>query len=127
VRDGEIDPAANPRAAMIAVARELYRERRRRDALFGDAELFGEPAWDILLDLYVATHDGRTIPVTSACIAASVPVTTALRWLGHLQSRDLIRRGPDPQDRRRTLVRLTDKGSALMEDYLGAAARGPVR
>jgi hypothetical protein len=36
-------------------------------------ELFKDPAWDILLDLYVARADGRGISVSSACIASGAP------------------------------------------------------
>jgi hypothetical protein len=43
--------------------------------------LFADPAWDILLDLAAARIDGRMVAVSSLCIAAAVPATTALRWI----------------------------------------------
>src|ERR1700712_4343686 len=47
------------RDTSVASAVEIYRFRRRRDAAFGaDADLFGEPAWDILLDLLKADAHG---------------------------------------------------------------------
>lgn len=106
--------------ARLAFARETYAIRRRRDRhLPGD--LFGEPTWDILLDLYVATREGRPVPTTSACIGADVPPTTALRWLRILEARGLVEREEDGRDGRRTFVRLSAQGLAAMDDWLHVA------
>ncbi len=106
--------------ALLAFARETYAVRRRRDRhLPGD--LFGEPTWDILLDLYVATREGRPVPTTSACIGANVPPTTALRWLRILETRGLVEREEDGRDGRRTFVRLSQRGLAAMDDWLHVA------
>lgn len=106
--------------AMLAFAREAYNIRRRR-ARFLPMDLFGEPTWDILLDLYVATRENRPVPTTSACIGANVPPTTALRWLRILETRGLVDREEDGRDGRRTFVRLSDQGLAAMEDWIRAA------
>jgi DNA-binding transcriptional ArsR family regulator len=106
--------------ALLAFARETYAVRRRRDRhLPGD--LFGEPTWDILLDLYVATREGRPVPTTSACIGANVPPTTALRWLRILEARGLVEREDDGRDGRRTFVRLSARGLAAMDNWLHVA------
>jgi hypothetical protein len=41
------------------VARSSYRERRRRSEIFDDQTLFGEPAWDIMLDLFIAPKNAN--------------------------------------------------------------------
>lgn len=110
----------NTADALLAFARETYRIRRRR-ARFLPADLFGEPTWDILLDLYVATRESRPVPTTSACIGAHVPPTTALRWLRILEARGLVEREEDGRDGRRTFVRLSVQGLAAMEGWLHAA------
>ncbi|WP_367186159.1 MarR family transcriptional regulator [Novosphingobium sp.] len=56
--------------------------------------------------------------MTSLCIAADVPPTTALRWIALLESEGLIERHPDPNDRRRTYIRLNDKMTAAMTRLL---------
>jgi hypothetical protein len=99
-------------------AKQAYRNRRRREQVFGDASLFGEPAWDIMLDLYVAAAQDKRIAVTSACIGSAVPATTALRWIKILEDRGLIEREVDEVDARRTFVRLSPRGCELMEEYL---------
>lgn len=96
----------------------LYKERRRREILFKDEDLFGEPAWDILLDLFIADVQGRPAGVSSACMGAAVPSTTALRWLSVLEHKGLIARELDPYDRRRTYVRITPAAYSKMSEYL---------
>lgn len=108
----------------VDAARMLYRARRWRDRLFGDPALFGEPGWDLLLDLYLARADGKRVPVTSACIGAAVPTTTALRWLGALEEQGLITRQSDNSDARRVFVELSDRANAAMDDWLSRYLRG---
>ena len=105
--------------AILNLARELYAERRRRSRFF-DIDLFGEPSWDILLDLYIAAREGRRVPTTSACIGAHVPPTTALRWLRMIEAKGLVERESDGRDGRRTFVGLSRKGLAAMDEFLGS-------
>jgi hypothetical protein len=71
--------------------RRVICARRKRVQFFGD-DLFGEPAWDILLDLFATHLTGGRVSTSSLCIAADVPSTTALRWIGVLCERDLLLR-----------------------------------
>ena len=109
-------------SSLLALARKLYALRRKRAAIFGEADLFGEPAWDILLDLYIAHGEDKPVSVSSACIGSAAPSTTGLRWLGVLVDTRLVLREHDPADQRRVLVRLSDEGKAAMERFLAAAA-----
>lgn len=102
---------------MMRLARQLYALRRRRANYF-DCTFFSEPAWDILLDLYIAHRDGRKVCITSACIAAAAPATTALRWVRHLEDEELVMRETDPDDGRRAYVRLSPAGITRMECLL---------
>ncbi len=115
-------PARHLRSA-LATARHVYWLRRQRAQLFGSPELFGEPAWDILLDLYIARAEGKPISVSSACIGSASPATTGLRWLAVLAEQGLITREADEHDQRRILVHLTERGLAAMERFL-TLARG---
>ena len=45
-----------------------------------------------------------------------------LRWLGVLADEGLVLREPDPDDQRRILVRLTERGARAMDEYFAAAA-----
>lgn len=95
----------------------LVSARADRDAIF-QAGLFSDPAWDMLLDLAVAEATGRPISVTSLCIASGAPTTTALRRIEDLKDAGLLDRIPDPQDRRRVLVHLTEEGRKRMEAFV---------
>ena len=104
--------------ALAARAKRLYQERRLREKFFRNADVFGEPAWDILLDLMIAKCLNKQISVTSACIASSAPLTTALRWIGAMVDGGLITRTSDEHDRRRAFVQLTENGYSMIKDYL---------
>jgi DNA-binding MarR family transcriptional regulator len=124
--DIEVDPhvlAWPPRAdggepgGSVALARKFYQLRRRRSAYF-DPTLFAEPAWDILLDLYVAESERRPVAVLTACLGAAAPQTTAIRWMRVLEMNGLIRRETDSNDARRIYVRLTEPTVRMMRSLL---------
>lgn len=85
-------------------------------------ELFADPAWDILLDLTRALLAGEEVSVSSVCIAAAVPTSTALRRVSRLTKAGLVRRWKDPRDHRRDLVALTDIAVSEMRAYLCAVS-----
>ncbi|MCW2336345.1 DNA-binding MarR family transcriptional regulator/ActR/RegA family two-component response regulator [Sphingobium sp. B2D3A] len=94
--------------ASAAEIRTLIRARRLRDE-FLPADLFADPAWDMLLDLLAARLAGQRVSVSSLCIAAAVPPTTALRWMTQLTERKILVRLADPTDGRRVFIDLTDE------------------
>lgn len=112
-----VDLAADP---LLARTEQIYRARRKRDKLF-DAQLFGEPAFDILLDLFISQRRGRRVSVTSCCIAAAAPPTTALRHIQRLEDALLIERQADRRDKRRSYVELTPIGLSLVERFFREA------
>ncbi|MCB2078066.1 MAG: response regulator transcription factor [Novosphingobium sp.] len=102
-----------------ATLRTIIASRNLRSRFF-PSQLFADPAWDILLDLARAKLEGQQVSVSSVCIAASVPMSTALRWVRQMTDAGLLRRWTDPKDRRRDLIALTDSTAAHMRDYLAA-------
>ena len=108
---------APSRADLIELARRIYDARRTRYRIF-DKRVFGEPAWDMLLALYIFPPRGEMLSVSSLSYSAFVPVTTGLRWQSTLMEHDLIERGPKGTDARRQFIRLTANGRELLEKYL---------
>lgn len=111
--EGGIDPSE---------IRSIIRRRRLRDQFF-DALLFADPAWDMLLDLMAARLERVQVAVSSLCIAAAVPPTTALRWIATMTEHGLFERVADPDDGRRIFIRLSDKAAQGMMRYFEAAGR----
>lgn len=116
VNDGADDHSDEPfcdNAALSILASKEYHDRRLRKENF-PGTVFGEPAWDILLDLFANGLQGKFVSITSACIAADVPATTGLRWVSILEKEGLVRKTPDANDRRRSWVGLTQLGFEKM-------------
>lgn len=108
---------------LLMLAKAHYAERRRR-IKFLPEQIFGEPSWDLLLDLFIAAREGKEVCTSSACLAAHVPQTTALRRLQLLEEQGLIERAGDPGDHRRTIIRLSVEGSLAMTRYFASIAAG---
>lgn len=102
---------------LATIAMSIYRARRRRSKFF-DASLFSEPAWDMLLDLFVANVRGRKVSVTSLCRAAEVSDATGLRWIEMLESKGLVRRRSVSEDGRLRFVELSDGGFEAVCKYV---------
>ena len=100
----------------------MLRLRRLRNNYFS-SELFADPAWDMLLDLTAAQLEGEKVAVSSLCIAAAVPPTTALRWIKTMCDAKLFERHADPLDGRRIFIGLSAGASTAMLAYLGAVKR----
>lgn len=96
--------------------RALIELRRKRDRFFG-AELFADPAWDILLELYASYLMQQRITISRLCLAAAVPSTTALRWIAQLEKLGFIERRQDPMDARRYFCSLTIAARESMDAY----------
>lgn len=111
-----IDPVATRSAERaLAVARVEMETRRRRRMVFGEDErLLGDPIWDGLLELFVAEADARLVSTTSLVLAMHLPSSTGLRWLDQMEERGLLTRGVDLSDRRRCLIRPTERARALV-------------
>jgi hypothetical protein len=111
-------PLPDPR-----LVKRIIRDRRMRSRYF-DAELFADPAWDILLDLTAARAEHRRVSVSSLCIAAGVPPTTALRWISQMVESGLLERTQDQEDKRRAFIALTDRTADAMARYFAEIGGG---
>jgi len=120
------DAVPDPRRGAVAIdaqaIRSVIRMRRLRDEYFA-ANLFGDPAWDMLLDLMAARLESKPVAVSSLCIAAAVPATTALRWIKRMTDEGLLVRRSDPEDGRRVFIELSDAAADAMMRYIETAHR----
>ena len=110
------EPAGDAPPVSLDTVRQVIRARRLRARHF-DEDLFADPAWDMLLDLLQAEIAQHRVPVSSLCIAAAVPATTALRWIKSMTDAGLFRRRADPHDGRRVFVELAPTASEALRRY----------
>jgi DNA-binding MarR family transcriptional regulator len=111
---GAADHAGNCSPQFV---RKVLAARAARQQFF-NPDLFADPAWDILLELYALRCEQHRTSVSKLCIAAAVPTTTALRWIEKLQSEGLLEREADKNDGRRVWVEITDQGFDSVKAYL---------
>jgi DNA-binding MarR family transcriptional regulator len=127
-------PGAPPAAIAVPVSasevpaiaaenlRAIIRARRIRSNHL-PADLFADPAWDMLLDLLQAEIVQHRVPVSSLCIAAAVPATTALRWIKTMTDRGLLVRRDDPHDGRRVFIEMAPQTSAALRRFFSEAGK----
>ena len=113
-------PSQRPSVARMATW--SFETRRRRRSLFGGREV-SDNAWDILLDLFVASFESRKVTVKRACVAADAPMTTAIRYIAFLESIGLIHRSKNPNDARSTFLELTDLGIGKLTRYFNETTK----
>lgn len=103
--------------SLRAVAERLYSERRRRSEYFPPG-LFGEPAWDLLLALFIAHEDGRELDLADAYRAAEVEPGAGPALLRRLEEDGLVARSRRQGDEVHQRVRLTERAVERLGDYL---------
>ncbi|MBO9580451.1 MAG: response regulator [Sphingobium sp.] len=108
---------SEPEAVSAEFIRALLRNEAKRRKL-GGGVLFGDPAWDLLLDLLLAKLEGRTVSVSSACIASGAPTTTALRLINRLIEENILYREQDARDGRRNFLGIHADIEQALTSYL---------
>jgi DNA-binding MarR family transcriptional regulator len=77
-----------------------------------------------MLDLFAARLEGKQVSVSSACRAACVSQSTAMRWVTRLTECGLLIRKADPDDGRRTNVELSDEAVVRLTNCIVARHGG---
>lgn len=121
----EVTGTHSPSSSPSVSVRRVIAARAARRRHF-DADLFADPAWDILLELYALRCEQTRISVSKLCVGIGVPMTTGLRWMERLTKDGLITREADPFDARRVWVALSDDGFEAMTNYLRELGRTPM-
>jgi DNA-binding MarR family transcriptional regulator len=91
--------------------------RRARIGFFRP-ELFSDPAWDLLLALFLAREREQTITVAELTEATATPISTAVRWIDVLERDGLVQRNPDPSCLDQDRVELSVRGTAAICQWL---------
>lgn len=95
----------------------MRKEKALRASTFGE-DFAGEDYWAMIMELFLASIAGEAVPVTALCASSDGPQTTALRRIDKLIQNGLISKAPDPNDRRRSVLALSDEAQANALEYL---------
>lgn len=112
----------SPNALNAALARTIQRTRLLGNRLMG-GRVMSDPRFEMLLELFIAHHEGRHRTVGDLCVSADAPQTTSLRHIDRLEQEGFLRRHPDTRDRRRSLVEPTARAIDGMSAYLNELRR----
>lgn len=118
VRLVQTETASRPSPICTAARIRRILSARRARSIYFEGGLFADPAWDMLLELYLARLVHRRLSVSGVCSGSGVPPTTALRWIATLVGRGYIERRDDPMDRRRVFLELSEVAARQMEDLV---------
>lgn len=125
-QSGQVAGGQEPtsRDELILRARIVLNSRRRRTQYFNRA-MFGEPAWEVLLALYITELSEGPQSIGRIADWIRAPLTTVARWIDYLEKERLISREAHPNDKRVIVIRLSEKGRELMDAYLDAMPWAP--
>jgi DNA-binding MarR family transcriptional regulator len=98
------DPSTIHGIRMGEYVERMRRLRLKRNEVIG-AQLFRDPAWDMLLDLFASHERGEQLSMVALAHGSGVPQSTALRTIQRLEEKGMIVREGDPNDLRRSWVR----------------------
>lgn len=115
-------PAEEIEALARRNAETAMRRRILRKQLLGSPELFGEPAWDMLVDLFIHQSRGQPLSMSSLCITAGIPTSSAMKLIQRLCDAGILERSPDAYDGRRSLVNLTPTIAHRLRAYFADGA-----
>ena len=100
------------------IAKKLSGARETRQLELTVANIFNDPFWDILVDLYIGKNEAREMSFKNYPISSSSRPSTAARYLKILESEGLINQHRDETDSGKTYIDLTNKGQSAIEKSL---------
>lgn len=112
----EASETSSDRAGLVHRAQLMLDYRRKRVAIFGRA-MFKEPAWEMLLILYLSEEGQRQTQATLSAQTGASRSTTS-RWIDFLIGKGLISHEQHPTDKRTSFIGLSEKGRELIDLYL---------
>ena len=113
-----LEPGAVDESDARKVAAQIMFETRQARSRLFPASMFSDPAWDMLIALYIADQAPAAADLARS-ISASV--TTAMRWIEILEAHKFIVREQSPTDRRAHTIRLSEQARNNLDSLLSEA------
>jgi DNA-binding response OmpR family regulator len=122
---GELVPEERDRQRTATLKSMLHSRKLRSELL--PQEIFGDPAWFMLLELALIERSGKRTSVSGLSMSAHTSQATALRRIQDMVEADLIVRHEDSRDRRRSYVALSPNAQERLNQLLDRIAEGQTR
>lgn len=104
-------------------AKQAVSRRKFRRQLLGSPHLFGEPAWDMLIELFIHACECKRVSMSELCLITDIPASSALRLVHRLRDKQMVVLVPDVTDGRRHFVELTNDTLQRVEGYFAVEER----
>lgn len=105
----------------LALCRTLILERKLVTQIIGPSHC-ASPVWDMLLDLYVADREGRSLYIWPLSVAGNVPISSAHRKIDAMVQGGMVIRSTDESDRRRVGIQLSPSFRLALESLFDRLA-----
>ncbi|MGB3723391.1 MAG: winged helix DNA-binding protein [Pacificimonas sp.] len=93
----------------------LYEKRRK---IFSETGIMGDPAWQILLDLYSREKLGLRTTIMSVIVASGATQTTGLRYVKELVRAGYLVRDENIEDKRSAFLSLSASATEKLETII---------
>lgn len=110
-------PARGFGSGIADFARQLWWERRLRSRFF-PAEIFGEPAWDLILDAYSAQKSGNPLRLSKSHLSACVAPAVSERRARNLAAMGIFNVAPTKAGSRALGIALNPESERRLESLL---------
>ena len=108
-----------PSPSELDRARALLRQQQIRSAAFAPVRmLFQDPAWDILLGLFIAYEEGTPLTIDAVRTATGLSDVAIRRWMLALEHSGLITCWPNDATLGHRSIGLTDQALTMMLHFL---------
>lgn len=104
-----------PSEAIKLVSHVVHARRTRSD--FFAPEIFSDPAWDILLVLFLAKVRGDGMTTNQLAKAAGASLSASVRWVDVLERTGLVQQKCDPLGGEAQMVELSPRGWSAMVQW----------
>ncbi|MEH6827242.1 MAG: hypothetical protein V7665_03950, partial [Parasphingorhabdus sp.] len=101
-----------------AVARNELRTRRQRNSYFSNSQVFGDPAWELVLEAYIATAENRCVALSDLENGLRKPHQIITRLAAILEVEGYVERCRSHKNFDLGCVKLTNHAAALCEQCL---------
>jgi len=99
---------------------------RIRNDHFAQANIFGDPAWEIMLEALIAAKESRSVGLTALARALRKPISIIVRLIDIMESEGYIEQYGSPNHPGQICVKLTPDTLTWCENFMERQIGGDV-